>query len=138
MKVKFKVTAVNTPEEIGEDVLRAHFTRSWRAAWSHCFVLRAEDDEAGLILFDFYPDSLLGSVQMVFVLDQFRRRGAGRNLMREALTKLERLGAQTVWLEPFALDRRAGQPNADALRRWYAGIGFADAAGAKMEKILCR
>ncbi|PEH40632.1 GNAT family N-acetyltransferase (plasmid) [Burkholderia gladioli pv. alliicola] len=138
MKVKFKVTAVNKPEEIGEDELRAHFTRSWRADWSHCLVLKAEDDEAGLILFDFYPASRCGSIQMVFVLDQFRRLGAGRNLMKQALTKLKRLGARTVWLEPFALDRRHGQPNAEALRRWYAGIGFTDAAEAKMEKILCR
>ncbi|WP_186111477.1 GNAT family N-acetyltransferase [Burkholderia gladioli] len=138
MKGNFKVTSVNTPGEIGEEELRGHFTRSWRAEWSHCFVLKAEDNEAGLILFDFYQDSRCGSVQLVLVLDQFRRLGAGRYLMKEALTKLERLGARTVWLEPVVLDRRPGQPSAEALRRWYAGIGFTNAAGAKMEKILCR
>ena len=119
-----EVRPVTMPDDIGTDELRARVDREWRDRWSHCLVALVDGMEAGVVLFDFYQETSDGSIQQVFVLSPFRRRGIASALIKYAEIELNRLGAVRIWLEPYALTRETGQPDATILRRWYSGLGF--------------
>jgi len=132
-----EVRAILSPEDVEDDVLRPRVAREWRDRWSHCFVAAVGGIEAGLILFDFYRETLDGSIQQVFVLDRFRKLRIATELMECAEAELKKLGATRARLNPYALGRERGDPDTPTLIRWYSSLGFiADETTITMTKVL--
>lgn len=86
------------------------------------FVALIDGVEAGLLIFEDFPDSSLGVVYEIYVLSKFRAIGVGNLLLSLAETVALDSAYKTLRLLARSLDQEA--INDEALMSWYGRKGF--------------
>lgn len=86
------------------------------------FVALIDGAEAGLLIFEHFPDNSLGFVYEIYVLEKFRAMGVGNLLLSRAETVALDSACKTLRLTARALDRES--LNDENLVSWYGRKGF--------------
>lgn len=86
------------------------------------FLALVDEEEAGLLVFEHWPNSSLGIVHEIVVLERFVKRGLGTMLLTQAHAYAVKSGITRLQLTP----RRVGfgHLNDEELSRWYGRHGF--------------
>lgn len=91
------------------------------------FVASIDGVEAGLLIFEYFPNNSLGFVYEIYVLKNFRAMGVGNKLLSRAETVALDTGCKTLRLTASSLDREF--VNDEDLMFWYGRKGFIRDAG---------
>lgn len=86
------------------------------------FVALIDGVEAGLLIFEHFPNNSLGFVYEIYVLEKFRAIGVGNQLLSRAETVALDSACKTLRLTARSLDREF--INDENLRSWYGRKGF--------------
>ena len=91
------------------------------------FVALIDGVEAGLLIFEHFPNYYLGFVYEIYVLEKFRAIGVGNQLLLRAETIAIDSGCKTLRLTVRSLDRQFIDD--EDLMSWYGRKGFIRDAG---------
>ena len=91
------------------------------------FVALIDGVEAGLLIFEHFPNNSLGIVYEIYVLAKFRAMGVGNLLLSRAETVALDSACKTLRLLARSLDREF--INDENLMSWYGRKGFIRDAG---------
>lgn len=86
------------------------------------FVALIDGVEAGLLVFEHFPNDFLGFVYEIYVLEEFRAMGVGNLLLSRAETVALDSGCKTLRLTARSLDQEF--INDENLMSWYGRKGF--------------
>lgn len=86
------------------------------------FVALIDGVEAGLLIFEHFPDYSLGLVYEIYVLEKFRENGVGNLLLSHAETVALDSAYKTLRLSARSLDQEF--INDESLMSWYGRKGF--------------
>lgn len=86
------------------------------------FLAFVDEEEAGLLVFDHWPNRLVGIIDEIFVLERFAKRGIGTMLLAKAHAYAVENGIGRLQLTPRRVDfdRLSDQE----LIQWYCRHGF--------------
>lgn len=93
-----------------------------RRAGTKQFVALVDCVEAGLLLFERWPDSSIGIVDEIYVLREFRGQGIGNLLLARAEAAALDCGCNTLRLMARSLEQEITDD--DTLASWYRRKGF--------------
>jgi len=86
------------------------------------FLLFVGEEEAGLLVFEVWPNSSIGIIHEIFVLKRFGMKGLGTSLLAEAHAYAARVGITRLQLTPRCV--QPGRVSDEDLARWYGSHGF--------------
>ncbi|WP_447772241.1 GNAT family N-acetyltransferase [Variovorax boronicumulans] len=86
------------------------------------FVALIDGVEAGLLIFEHFPDNSVGFVYEIYVLEKFRAMGVGNRLLSRAETVALDSACKTLRLTARSLDQEF--INDENLISWYGRKGF--------------
>lgn len=92
------------------------------------FVALIDGVEAGLLIFEHFPDGSWGLVYEIYVLREFRARGVGNLLLAHAEAVAVDSGCKTLHLTARSLDQEVIDD--ENLVSWYGRKGFIRDASA--------
>lgn len=102
--------------------LRERFLRARIEGRTVAFLAFVGEEEAGLLVFDHWPNHSIGIIDEIFVLERFARRGLGTMLLAKAHSYAVENGIGRLQLAP----RRVafGRFSDQELVQWYGRHGF--------------
>lgn len=131
-----QIIELESTQEPSDQRLRDRFFRTLIADRTVAFLAFVGEEEAGLLVFERWPNSSIGIVEEIFVLERFARRGLGASLLAKAHAYALENGINRLQLVARHVER--GRLSDDELIRWYRRHGFDLVPGheATMSKVL--
>lgn len=130
-----RIDSIQQAQEIINSVLRARAAQGRRPGTAE-FVAFLNDQEAGLLVFERFPSNSIGVVYEIYVLEQFRGKGVGQQLLDHSEALAREDGYLHLRLMPRSLDHEFISDQ--ALASWYGKNGFKPDSDSSMwmQKIL--
>ncbi|SFN74217.1 Acetyltransferase (GNAT) domain-containing protein [Nitrosospira briensis] len=126
----FEITEFVQPAELRERLLQERAELAKQTTCTHQFAAYENLAEVGYLSFDDRSDIKTGVLYEVFVLLQFRHRGAGSKLVTFAEDFARSIGCTRVRLTVNAFDLSVGH---NWLESWYAKRGYLIAQDGSQE-----
>lgn len=86
------------------------------------FIVVVDGKEAGLLIYEYFPNSHMGFVYEIYVLEGFRERGVGNYLLSQAQETAMGMACRAIRLHARSLDQ--GFIDDQSLIAWYGRKGF--------------
>lgn len=115
-----KILKVTSHNKIENQTLRQRAKRA-RGGRSNEFIALLDDNEAGLLSYDYRNEAFEVFIYEIYVLPEFRNKGIGSQMLAHAEKKAIQLQCLKVKLEPFPLDKETKQTS---LINWYKDNGY--------------
>jgi GNAT superfamily N-acetyltransferase len=116
-----KFVEVEETHAVNHPLLRERVEKGKRSGTRE-FLAFFDGVEAGLLIFEHFPNNSLGFVYEIYVLEQFRAMGIGNQLLSLAETVALDSGCTTLRLTARSLDQEF--INDENLMSWYGRKGF--------------
>lgn len=129
-----KISVVHSFNDLKNSKLRERTERA-QSGRSKEYLLTINESEAGILSFEDWSHISIGFIYEIFVLAEFRNRGAGNLLLEYAESQAIHLNCKYIRLKPFPLD---GHTSEQQLIDWYSRKNYKKSKEEQgiMEKIL--
>lgn len=116
------IIEIDRPQVPTDPILLERFTVAHLPDRTVEFLLFVGEEEAGLLVFEVWPNSSIGIIHEIFVLERFAMRRLGTSLLAEAHAYAARVGITRLQLTPRCV--QPGRVSDEDLAGWYGRHGF--------------
>ena len=133
MNMDLKLCRVNHIEDIDNTILRDRAEIGGKAKFTQHYVVKTADESIAFLAIDPFPHPQPFTIYEIFVLKEFRERGIGSFLLKEAEKIACRLDYSVIQLQARLLDPEI---KGFDLIDWYKKHGYAQSS--EVEEILTK